>query len=66
MFKGCSKLNEVRIAATTTAENALTDWLSGASATGDFYCDPNATIFPTGAFGIPENWVRRNIADYPN
>ena len=65
MFEGCQSLKEVRIAATRTATNSLTDWLKGVSATGDFYCKPNATIFPTGTSGIPENWTRRNIADYP-
>ena len=67
MFSGCQSLNEVRIAATTTEYNALFNWLSGVSATGDFYCDPNATIFPTDSTsGIPKNWTRHNIADYPN
>ena len=53
MFYGCQSLKEVRIAATTTGSHSLEGWLSGVSATGDFYCDPNATIFPTGASGIP-------------
>ena len=66
MFSGCQSLKEVRISATKTASHSLEEWLSGVSATGDFYCDPNATIFPSGASGIPENWVRHNIADYPN
>lgn len=66
MFFNCSKLKEVRISATTTKTGALYNWLSAVSATGDFYCDPNATIFPTGTSGIPSNWTRRNIADYPN
>ena len=67
MFQGCQSLKEVRVSATTTATNSLKGWLSGVSATGDFYCDPNATIFPTdSASGIPANWTRRNIADYPN
>ena len=66
MFSGCQSLKEVRVSATKTASRALTYWLSGVSATGDFYCDPNATIFPTGKSGIPENWTRHNIADYPN
>ena len=68
MFFNCQSLKEVRISATTTtATNALTDWLGGVSATGDFYCDPNATIFPTDSVsGIPANWKRHNIADYPN
>ena len=66
MFSGCQSLKEVRIAATTTATDAMKEWLKDVSATGDFYCDPNATIFPTGISGIPENWTRHNIADYPN
>ena len=65
MFKGCSNLKEVRISATTRASYALDDWLSGVSATGDFYCAPNATIFPSGVSGIPKNWTRHALADYP-
>ena len=67
MFSGCESLKEVRISATKTASRALEEWLYNVSATGDFYCNPNATIFPTdSASGIPTNWTRRNIADYPN
>ena len=66
MFGDCSKLKEVRISATTTAREALNGWLSGVSATGDFYCDPNATIFPTDSpSGIPSGWTRHALADYP-
>ena len=65
MFVGCSSLKEVRIYATNWATGALDEWLSGVSATGDFYCDPNATIFSTGASGIPANWTRHALADYP-
>ena len=67
MFDGCSKLKEVRIAATTKDGYALEFWLSGVSATGDFYCNPNAKIFPTDSVsGIPANWTRHALADYPN
>lgn len=67
MFSDCQSLKEVHISATTTATNALTDWLKGVAATGDFYCDPNATIFPTDSVsGIPANWRRLSIDDYPN
>ena len=70
MFSGCQSLKEVRVSATTITPNwgsALDYWLSEVSATGDFYCNPNARIFPTGsASGIPKNWRRLNIADYPN
>jgi len=66
MFEGCQSLKEVRVSATKTARFALDNWLDGVSATGDFYCDPNATIFPTGISGIPSGWTRHDIADYPN
>ena len=66
MFYECQSLKEVRIAATKTATDALYLWLAYVPATGDFYCDPSATIFPSGVDGIPKGWVRRNIADYPN
>ena len=66
MFSGCQSLKEVRISATKDASFALVNWLNNVSATGDFYCDPNATIFPTDTSGIPRNWVRHDIADYPN
>lgn len=65
MFDGCLSLKEVRISATATAKDALSLWLLDVPATGDFYCDPNATIFPTGASGRPSGWRRLNIADYP-
>ena len=67
MFEGCQSLKEVRVSATTTAKDALLGWLENVSATGDFYCNPNETIFPTdSASGIPANWRRLNINDYPN
>ena len=69
MFDACQSLKEVRVYATTIAYlgDQLYNWLEGVSATGDFYCDPNATIFPTdSASGIPANWRRLNINDYPN
>ena len=66
MFDGCRSLKEVRISATTTAKDALSLWITDVSATGDFYCDPNATIFPAGsASGIPSGWTRKPLADYP-
>ena len=66
MFKSCGSLKEVRIAATSYATNALSDWLFRVAATGDFYCDPSATIFTVdSAHGIPKGWTRRALADYP-
>ena len=66
LFSGCQSLKEVRIAATMAQPFALQFWIENVSEKGDFYCDPNATIFQTGTSGIPEKWTRRNIADYPN
>ena len=67
MFSACESLKKVRISATKKTPFALDNWLEDVSAKGDFYCDPNATIFPTNSpSGIPEGWARRNIADYPN
>ena len=67
MFWGCRSLKEVRIAATTKATEALKEWLGYVSATGDFYYNPNAKIFPSDSMsGVPSGWTRRNIADYPN
>ena len=66
MFSGCQSLNEVRVSATTTVTDALKNWLKDVSATGDFYCNPNATIFPSGISGIPSGWRRLNINNYPN
>ena len=65
MFLDCYQLKEVRVSATTTATDALSDWLLSVSYSGDFYCDPNATIFPSGASGIPKNWTRHALSDYP-
>ena len=67
MFISCQSLKEVRISATKDASFALVQWLNNVSATGDFYCDPNATIFPKNdVSGVPRGWMRHNVADYPN
>lgn len=61
MFSGCPQLQEVRIMMTDiSADNCLTNWLSGVSPTGDFYCPAELTI-PTGASGIPSGWTRHDI-----
>lgn len=67
MFSGCSNLREVRCHLTAYPTNPVstTNWLAGVSPTGDFYCVPSVD-YPTGASGIPENWMRHDIADYPN
>jgi len=65
MFQGCTSLNEIRVSATDISANrCTTNWTQGVSATGDFYCNPNTT-WTTGVLGIPSDWTRHDIADYP-
>ena len=67
MFTGCSALNEVRISATKTADYALYNWLGSVSASGTVYADPSFTDLPTNSSsGIPQNWTRLPLSDYPN
>ena len=57
MFSGCSKLNYVKALFTDiSAQDCLTDWLSGVSATGTFVKNPEATYTKTQA-GIPSGWT---------
>lgn len=58
MFIGCSSLNEMHCAATDiTASFCTGSWLSGVSATGDFY-GHSGTAWSEGESGIPANWTR--------
>ena len=65
MFSGCTSLTEVRISATTTGVGALDNWLDGVAASGTVYADPSLTLPTDSASGIPANWRRSNINDYP-
>ena len=64
MFSGCSSLTEASIAATTTATDALTDWLDGVAASGTVYADPSLTLPTDSASGIPSGWARHDIASF--
>ena len=63
MYYGCSSLNEVRINATNVT--SLTDWLNGVAASGTVYANSSLSLPTNSTSGIPQNWVRRNISDYP-
>ena len=57
MFFNCSKLNYVKAMFTDiSAQDCLTDWLSGVSSTGTFVKNPEATYTKTQA-GIPSGWT---------
>lgn len=57
MFLNCSKLNEIKIYATSiSAPKSLESWVSGVNSTGSFYHDQSVT-FPVGVSGIPTNFV---------
>ena len=65
MFQGCTSLNEIRVSATDiSADRCTLSWAQNVSPTGDFYCNPD-TAWTTGLDGIPQNWTRKPLSDYP-
>ena len=57
MFSDCTNLTKVTTyASNISATSCLQDWLSGVSATGDFYNLGGAT-YPSGVNGIPTGWT---------
>lgn len=60
-FVTCSNLKIITASfVDITASQALTGWVNGVAATGDFYC-PQALTIPTGVDGIPSGWTRHDI-----
>lgn len=69
MFKGCSNLDEVRCHmpssySSSDVSNFASDWLLNVASTGTFYTNADAK-WSSGASGIPQNWTRHALADYP-
>ena len=61
MFYGCTNLKYIKCLATdTSAYNCTYGWTMDISSTGDFYT-PAATIWTSGANGIPTGWTRHDI-----
>ena len=57
MFQNCTNLNSViSYANNISASTCLTNWLSGVSATGDFY-NLGSASYPSGVSGIPSGWT---------
>lgn len=59
MFRGCPHIDRVVSFAQNIYPGAMTEWLSGASATGDFYNLGGAT-YESGVSGIPSGWTEHN------
>lgn len=60
-FGGCSSLKSITASfVDITASQALSGWVSGVAATGDFYC-PQVLTIPTGVDGIPTGWTRHDL-----
>jgi hypothetical protein len=58
MFRGCSKLNYIKMLATNISiSGCLTNWVSNVSSTGTFVKNPAMTSLPTGKSGIPSGWT---------
>jgi len=65
MFLGCTNLNYIKcLARNISADNCLTDWVSGVSATGTFVKNSSATAWTTGTSGIPTGWRIITPQDY--
>jgi hypothetical protein len=59
MFRGCSKLDFIKMLATDISANeCLREWVKGVSSTGTFVKNPTMRI-PRGESGIPEGWTVR-------
>ena len=58
MFYDCSNLNYIECLATNiSAENCVSYWVSGVSATGTFTKAASMTSWPSGISGIPSGWT---------
>ena len=58
MFYKCYKLNYIKMLATDiSANNCLTNWVSGVSSSGTFVKHPDMTTLPTGTSGILSGWT---------
>jgi len=60
MFNGCTKLNYIKVCATSWNVNDASNWVYNISSTGDFY-KPEETTIPSGENGIPNNWTVHDI-----
>lgn len=58
MFWQCSNLTSVKMLATDySAQDCLTNWLSGANTTGTITLKAGVTPPPTGVSGVPTGWT---------
>lgn len=61
ILSNCTLVNNIKVYMTDiSAQDCITNWLSGVAVTGDFYCPAELTI-PTGNSGIPSGWTRHDI-----
>ena len=61
MFKGCNKLNYIKMLATNkSASYCLNNWVSNVASNGTFVKHENMTSLPSGINGIPEGWTVEN------
>jgi hypothetical protein len=62
MFRGCSKINYIKMLATDISANScLNYWVNGVASSGIFVKHPNMTSLPSGESGIPSGWT---VEDY--
>ena len=62
MFYGCSKLNYIKMLATSiSASGCLNTWVYGVASSGTFVKNANATWNVTGIDGIPNGWTVETV-----
>ena len=62
MFQGCTKINMVKLHATSfPTANCTTNWLSGVASTGDIWCPSSLNLANNSVSGIPQGWTRHDL-----
>ena len=58
MFRGCRKLNYIKMLATDIyANDCLYNWVSGVASSGTFVKNKDATWNVAGVDGVPSGWT---------
>jgi hypothetical protein len=56
MFNGCTKLNYIKVCATSWNVNDASNWVYNVASSGSFY-KPTGVSISAGSSGIPNGWT---------
>lgn len=66
MFRGCTKLNYIKMMATDiNAISCFYKWVEDVASIGTFVKNPAMTTLPTGNSGIPSGWTVVDAVEFP-